>query len=710
MTAREAVLTGVRAYYRQLLLAAVTAVAALVSLGLHGTIDLIDGPLYDLALAAAAHFRQPPAASDKVAVIALDRRSLASPELKATPRVLLGPQWAKLVDALAAAKAQAVGFDVIFTFNANGLLPNYDKPFIDMLVRNRHLLVLGRSLETPIANPFYFALGANGDPNSMGYVEVTADADGVIRRPRATLALDGGTAAPTLIASLLRRAGHASVPPDVLLAPSAPLETLPTYALIDVLRCADKAPDRLAQAFSGRIVLIGTTLPEEDRKSAPDRYMPRPRQLVERDIVPTEGCQLTPLGASAPDAATIPGVFVHAAAIQAMLGDDVANEAPSIARLTLVGAWAFLGGGIGLALSPWLAVAALLLVAFISFAGEAALLGGGLWLPVALPVAAAAIAMVTAYLSRFLVEERQRRRIQHAFGHYLAPAVVEQLLTGSDELRLGGTTQEVSIMFADLSGFTALSGEVGPEQLMDMTNQYLQIIAEAVDASGGYVDKFIGDAVMAIWGAPAKDADHAAHAAGAALHAADRIAARRASDRAQGRRGFSVKIGINSGPATVGNVGAPKRYNYTAVGETVNIASRLESVPGDYGCRVVLGPRAAALAGGAFLLNELDWIKVKGKREPLAVFELVCDMAKAGAVERAYVSAYATALAAYRRRDFVAAQALWQATAHPSAMGSPQSGLPSEPTPPSVMAARAIEMEHEPPPADWDGVWVKTSK
>ncbi len=695
-----------RAYYRHLLLAAVTAAAVLLSLGLHGTIGLADGPLYDLALAAGARFGQPPSAAGKVAVVALDRRSLDSPELKATPRVLLGPQWAALVNALAAAKAQAVGFDVIFTFSANGLLPNYDRPFMDMLARNRRLLVLGRSLETPIAKPFYFAVGANGDPDSVAFSEITADADGVIRRARATLPLDDGTAAPTLAASLLRRAGHAEVPAEALLAPRAPLETLPTYALIDVLRCIDRAPGRLAEVFGGRIVLVGTTLPEEDRKYAPDRYMPRPKPLPTVDGDAGEGCQLQPLGASSATAATVPGVFLHAAAIRAMLGDDVARETSSAARASLAGAAALLGAGLGLALAPWFAALAVLVVAVSGFALEMALLGNGLWLPMALPVAATAVAMVAAYLVRFLVEERQRRRIQHAFGHYLAPAVVERLLDGSNALRLGGTTQEVSIMFADLSGFTALSGEVGPEQLMEMTNQYLQIIAEAVDASGGYVDKFIGDAVMAIWGAPAIDAEHAAHAAGAALNAADRIAAQRAIDRARGRRGFSVKIGINAGPATVGNVGAPKRYNYTAVGETVNIASRLESVPGDYACRVVLGPRAAELAGSAFLLNELDWIKVKGKREPIAVSELVCEIAKAGEAERSYVAAYGRALGAYRRREFALAHALWQVTAHPSATAAAS----AEPTPPSVMAARAAEMQRDPPPADWDGVWVKTSK
>ena len=257
-------------------------------------------------------------------------------------------------------------------------------------------------------------------------------------------------------------------------------------------------------------------------------------------------------------------------------------------------------------------------------------------------------------------------------------------------------------MFADLSGFTALSGRIGPEALMEVTNRYLGLIVAAVEETGGYVDKFIGDAVMAMWGAPLADPDHAAHAARAALTSVTTITAAKAQADAEDQPGYSVKIGLNSGPAIVGNVGAAQRYNYTAVGETVNIAARLEGVPPDYGCAIVVGPALAVAIGGRFVICELDWVKVKGKAEPLAVYELVSETGAANSAELAYPAAYAAALKLYRDGDFAKAAASWLAMTHPHAAV----GLP---TPPQIMAARCAELKDNAPP-DWDGIFVKTTK
>ena len=343
-----------------------------------------------------------------------------------------------------------------------------------------------------------------------------------------------------------------------------------------------------------------------------------------------------------------------------------------------------------------------MLGAVLIFAASAGLLITGVWLPPALPAMLLVVAMVGAYLVRFFVEERRRRRVQRAFSHYLAPEVVERLSEQEEALRLGGETRQVSVMFADLSGFTALSGRVGPEVLMEVTNRYLGILVAAVEETGGYVDKFIGDAVMALWGAPPADDRHAIHAAGAALAGIAAVDAARAEDEARGRPGYSVKIGVNSGPAVIGNVGAPKRYNYTAIGETVNIAARLESVPGDYGARIVLGPLAAEQARAEYLVCELDWLRVKGKREAIAVFELICPRASATEADHLYVAGYGEALAAYRAGRLAEAAALWED------LPDPRPTNPSDPTPAKLMAKRARELKQAPP--GWDGVWVRESK
>jgi class 3 adenylate cyclase len=492
------------------------------------------------------------------------------------------------------------------------------------------------------------------------------------------------------------------MPSSLLLVPRAPLETIPSYSLIDVVRCAATAPEALAAALADRIVLVGTTLAEEGRKPAPDRFL-RPRPPQER---PTNArgasCALERLGASYPESRTVPGVFLQAAAVEAVATGRIVTTAPSLSMAAFAALLAFGGTWLAFALSPWWAAVALLGVLATVFATSSALLGAGLWMPVALPGASMIGAAALAYVVRFLVEDRRRRRVQRAFSHYLAPQLVDRLVEGESELRLGGERREVSIMFADLSQFTMLSGQLGSHELMELTNRYLGELVAAVETTGGYVDKFIGDAVMAIWGAPATDANHATNAVRAALAAVARVDALRAADTARGGHTFRVRVAVNSGEATVGNVGAEKRYNYTAVGETVNIASRLESLPGDYACRVIIGRRTAELAGQAFLVSELDWIRVKGKSQPISIFEPLCEHDSAGDADYAYVATYETALKAYRAGRFAEASAMWRTAVHPRA------GTLASPA--TVMAERAADLATHAPGPSWDAVWVRSSK
>ena len=258
-------------------------------------------------------------------------------------------------------------------------------------------------------------------------------------------------------------------------------------------------------------------------------------------------------------------------------------------------------------------------------------------------------------------------------------------------------------MFADLSGFTALSTRLSPEELMALTNSYHALMVEAVEAFGGYVNQFIGDAVMAIFGAPVPDPDHAASAARAALRVVASVMQAKADANRRGVPGYAVKIGLNTGPAVIGNVGAPERYNYTAVGETVNIAARLEGVPEDYGCRIVVGPNTAAAIGDRFVLCELDWIKVKGKDTAFSVYQLIGEKSTANGAELASLAQYEAGLKRYRAGDFAAAEEIWRCQAdHPNPGATATS-------PPLVMAGRCATLKTA-PPESWDGIYVRTTK
>ena len=496
-----------------------------------------DGFFYDLSL--AANGARPGVGGEPVAVIAIDRGSLDAAELAATPRVLFGPFWAKLIDGLANSGVKAIGFDVIFSYSANrfpALNAQYDRGFYDALARHHSRLVLARSAGLPVAAPIEAAVydpnedAGKDEPTAIAFAELTPDSDGVQRRATANLRAADGHLLPTLSAALLARAQAPAMPEPLLLAPPAPFETIPTYRLIDVLRCLDQRPAAIDEAFSGKVVLIGSNLPEEDRKRTPDRFMRK------SSIAPGEGseCRLGRLGASHPESDTTPGVFVHAAAVRSVMTRNIVRPLPLLGQAAAAVLASACGSLLGFAMTPWIAALGVASLAIACFVLAIAVLPFGFWFSMAIPVAGAISSMVLAYLVRFLVEERRRRRVQEAFSHYLAPSIVDQLAESEAELRLGGERREITVMFADLSGFTALSGKIGPEELMEVTNTYLAMMAEAVETTGGYVNQFLGDAVMAIWGAPVADPDHATSAARAALRLVESVM--RAKANADARR------------------------------------------------------------------------------------------------------------------------------------------------------------------------------
>ena len=696
-----------RHYYRELVLAACGLVSAMAAIAGGGN-TAADGFLFDLTLKARALSVAGAGAAEQspIAVVVLDRRSLDAPELENLPRVLFAPHWASILDAVFSAGARAVGFDIIFTWSANRFKAGYDRPFIAALARHKESVVLARSAGAPVARPFYYALGAGADAGAVGFVELAPDADGVFRRVTARVSSEGNGPSLGLAAAVLERAGGPSMPEAVLLAPRRHLEAIPAYSLIDVVRCAEAGAETLRRAFAGKIILVGTALPEEDRMTTSDRFLAREGRPLPAADARRSGCALSPLGPSDPNSSTVPGVFVHAAAVAAVAGGEMTKTLPSIGAALIAGIAGVFGAWVGLSLTPWFAAGAVVAAEIALVAVGTALIALGFWLPLAAPAGGAAGSVFVAYVARYLAEDRRRRRVQNAFSHYLAPEIVDRLAEAGAELKLGGESRDISVMFADLSGFTALSARVPPAELMEVTNRYLGYIVEAVEATGGYVDKFIGDAVMAMWGAPVDDAEHAVDAVRAARAAVERITVESAAAKARGEIGFSVKIGINSASAAVGNVGAEKRYNYTAVGEVVNIASRLESLPGDYECHIVVGEGTAERLGEAFLLCELDRIKVKGKDESVAIFEPIAETEKATESQLEYVRRYEEALALYRAGDFAGAHERWLAAAYPWAADSQAfSGGP-----PRVMAARAQEYAAGPPPEPWDGVWVKETK
>lgn len=694
--------------YRNFVIAATILLCAGVSGFASALVDgetVADGWLYDWALRARAVLQPEPADyRSPVVVIGIDHRSLFSPRLSKLPRPMMAPEWKNLIDALVEADARAIGFDILFLYRANAFIPNYDTKFLQALRRNKDKVVIGRSGTLLPERYFRVAIGARNNPKAVAAFDIEPDFDQVLRRIRREVSDREGNAVIGLAAAMVETAGGGPMPDEVRLAPRRHLEALEHYSLIDVLQCAEQRPDLLREVFAGRVVLVGSALPAEDRKVTAGRYLPEP-PYDSSAANATETCDLTRRGDTSEHDTTSAGVFSHAEAIRAVLDDDLVRQVPlqwSVMSAAVAGATGAVIGllllpvTIGMLLVPAAALPLLLLGAGFWGAEVYALMHNN-WYPASPAIAALILSAVVAYLVRYLLEERRRRQIQRAFGHYLAPTVVEQLMEGGEALRLGGETQDISVMFADLSGFTNYSTQVAPEQLVELTNRYLSMITDEVDRHGGYVDKYIGDASMALWGAPVRLGDHALQAVYTALAIRDRVEAMRLEAEAQGEFGFGIKVGVASGPAVVGNVGSERRFNYTAVGETVNIAARLEGLPGIYQCAVVVAESTAGLAADKVLMRELDWVTVKGRDEPLAIYEALGPVEDVGEEERLLKSVYEEGLAAYRARRFDVAAEIWS----PRAAGD---------GPSRVMAERARTYAMDPPPAGWDGVWAITTK
>ena len=253
---------------------------------------------------------------------------------------------------------------------------------------------------------------------------------------------------------------------------------------------------------------------------------------------------------------------------------------------------------------------------------------GRVWAPPALPAAAALAVFGSRFGLDYARERHLRRTVSEAFSRYLSPDLVAQLARDPSALKLGGERRNLSILFCDVRGFTTLSEKLKdePERLTTLINRLLDPLSEAVLAEGGTIDKYIGDCVMAFWNAPLPSPDHPLRAARAAmrmLEAVEILNAELRQEQGEDAPVFAIGVGINTGDCVVGNVGSRWRYDYSVLGDTVNLASRLESLSKEYGVSIVLGPATAKALQDHFVLIELDRIAVKGRSEKSAIFTIV---------------------------------------------------------------------------------------
>ncbi|MGZ6143408.1 MAG: adenylate/guanylate cyclase domain-containing protein, partial [Myxococcales bacterium] len=317
----------------------------------------------------------------------------------------------------------------------------------------------------------------------------------------------------------------------------------------------------------------------------------------------------------------------------------------------------------------------------------------------------AMLVLVTVY--RYATEERDKRQLRKAFQLYLNPEVMEEMLEDPQALQLGGKELEMTVMFSDIRGFNTISEKLSPQALVHLLNEYLSPMTDIVFAKRGTLDKYIGDAVMAFYGAPVQTPLHAANGCDAALDMMETLGRLREKWRIEDPNipEVDIGIGLNSGPMVVGNMGSAQRFNYTVMGDNVNLASRLEGLNKEYGTHILVSEQTlhAACKGlkdeRAYTVRELDSVRVKGKKEPVRLFEL----RRRGlptTEEQPLLDGYAEGLRLYRAQKFSEARLQFESLLERFAHDGP-----------STLFIRRCDMMLESPPGEnWDGVFKMEHK
>ncbi len=626
-----------------------------------------------LALDGAYLLRATGARPADILVVAVDEPSFQEIGLPwPWPRRL----HAKLLERLGRAGARAVILDMVF---AEPSTPADDAALAAALAGGAPA-VLAAALET-VDDPAFSRLVRidplplfAGAAAGVGLAVLTPDPDGVVRRfatHQSGLPTLAGTAA-----GLLSPDGRVPEAAGLIDYPGPPrtLDTVSYAAVID--------PDHPlpASRIAGRLVVVGRAMAAS---AAP---------LGQADTFPTPFTRQTGQPAFGPE--------IHAAILATLAHGGPGREPPLGTALAWLGLLLPACGALVFCLRPVAAAATA-----VGLAGGLCGLAAGLfvwrffWLPPALVSVGLLAAGAAATLYRGLVESREKRFLARAFSRYLSPVVVRDLVRRPERLELGGEEAEVTVLFSDLAGFTSFSETLAPRELIAVLNAWFTPATDSILAAGGTLDKFIGDAVMAFWGAPLAEPRHAAKALEAALTMAGVMDTVSAGLSARGLPRLAARFGLHAGLAVVGNVGSRERFNYTILGDTVNLASRLESLNKQYGTTILASRAVMDAAGNAFPAREIDLVRVKGRAAAVAVFE---PLGPPGAPLPAYAAPYAAALADYRERRFEAALAGF--TAADAARGGDGDG------PARVLAARCRRYLAAPPPADWDGVFVPGEK
>ena len=673
-----------------------------------------------------------PRESLNVVIVEINRESFRSlPEHFPWPR----SYYARLVRNLKRAGVAAVGFDIVFD-QPDKAHPGSDEDFRNAMKETGIVVVGGKTdintgtyiekREDENYNSVFF-----GVDSSIGIVYLRNDDDGIYRRYRPfTVDKARDLRIPTLSFAVLNKyygKGPFYVAENstsefvyngrrlpkfddvsLLINYYGPDRTFVRLEFADIIDDKDfKTLDEIntgaeintfddpdigylsSGVLKGKIVLVGSTEPEE------------------HDILPVP----LPVGQQSGNNMMC-GVEIHANAIQNTIDGSFLRKEPK---------WLDVVAVLVFCLATSLATSYLkeikfkrqitgVVVGVLFTVGELVLIGVvSMWLfshsgyvtVMTSPVLAVLLGYVGTLVYVYVAERKQKMLIKGMFSQYVNPNVVEELVANPEKLRLGGERDELTVMFTDIEGFTSISESLEPERLVTILNEYLSLMTHIIFSNQGTLDKFEGDAIMAFWGAPIPQADHAMRACRTSIEMFDTLDIMRREWKKDGRPDINIRIGLNTGDMIVGNMGGLGRFDYTVIGDSVNLAARLESANKQYHTRLMLGDRTYKMVSDRIIARELDKLVVMGKTEPVTVYELIQLASRPMAPEQLqFLELYQQALTLYRSRQWSAAVAGFE-----KALKVNRGDHTCQ-----IYIERSHLYESMPPPDDWNGVFILRTK
>lgn len=663
--------------------------------------------------------RRQGATIEEIIIVDIDDRSLEK----------LGrfDQWprdyhARLIDYIAGGGARAIGFDILF------MEPDRDAAMDSALIAaTARAGIVYHAMAFSNANPDAFLYPMQAPPEGLDAVRFSLRATGAESRRADRM---DGRLVPLYNAAA--GIGYANFSPDN----DSVIRTMPMFidfagrhyfalTLAMTMGMLGATPADLAVRLGSEITITppgkpALHIPIDDNGRMQIsyqgtfqtfRYIPYYDVLMQR--VPQETFQnkIILVGTSAaglsdikpvPFQDSFPGVEVHANVLHNILTRQYITKQGTLHTVINFTGLALLVALLTVLLKP-IAGGIIGVVIILGYAalGKQWFADNAFWLELIRPLMAIVIAYLFVVLYRFIDEERNKRFIKNMFQHYITASVVDELLKRPEMLKLGGEKRVATAFFSDIRNFTTVSEDLSPEVLVAQLNDYLTSMTEVVFKYQGYLDKYEGDAIMAVYGVPVVMKDHARRACLAALEMQKELAELRRRWHDEKKPEFHVRMGINSGPMIAGNIGGKNRFDYTVIGDSVNLASRLEGANKSYGTSIMISEFTRELLNNEFPLRELDLLRVKGKNQPVRVYELLGGAeAEVSATKKEAIRIYEEGLTLYRRQQWDEASAAFRRAL----------AVESEDGPSQTYLDRCAYFKANPVGPEWDGVFEMKTK